>query len=200
MNMLNTENKLLEGIANFLEEFPVWTEFMSGIKGLGRALAGVIISEFDIFKADTPSSFHKYAGYDVVFVENEAGELVGEGRSRKKAHLVDTEYTDRDGKVQTRKSITFNPFLKTKLYNLAVSFLKQKGRSPYADIYFDYKNRLEHAPAHKDKSLGHRHAMALRYSLKRFLIDLHIKWRELEGLPVTEEYAVAKLGLVHHGT
>ena len=49
----------------------------------------------------------------------------GAGRSRKAEHLVDVEYTDKDGKMQTKKSITFNPFLKTKLVGvLAASFVK----------------------------------------------------------------------------
>ena len=34
--------------------------------------------------------------------------------------------------------------------------------------------------------------------VKRFLVDLYINWRTLEGLPVVEEYAVAKLGMTHH--
>jgi hypothetical protein len=39
--------------------------------------------------------------------------------------------------------------------------------------------------------------MAVRYAVKRFLVDLHYKWRALEGLPVSEEYSVAKLGIIH---
>jgi len=193
-SMLNTENKLLKRTEEFLDEFPIWTEFLSKVKGIGPALAGVIISELDPYKAQYPSSFHKYAGYDVVLVEKD-GEIVGEGRSRRKEHLEESEYTDKNGEVKTKLGITFNPFLKTKLYVLATSFIKQKGRSPYADIYLGYKNRLECAG--KGKSRGHRHAMAMRYVIKRFLIDLHMTWRKLEGLPVSEEYAVAKLGIVH---
>ena len=37
----------------------------------------------------------------------------------------------------------------------------------------------------------------MRYMVKRFLVDLHIKWRGLEGLEVTTEYSVGKLG-IHH--
>ena len=42
--------------------------------------------------------------------------------------------------------------------------------------------------------------MAMRYMAKRFLVDLHAKWRALEGLEVTQEYAVRKLGMdtSHH--
>jgi hypothetical protein len=33
--------------------------------------------------------------------------------------------------------------------------------------------------------------------IKMFLIDLHIKWRELEGLEVYPSYAEGKLGYKH---
>jgi hypothetical protein len=48
------------------------------------------------------------------------------------------------------------------------------------------------------KTKAHINAMALRYVAKIFLVDLHAKWRELEGLPVPAPYSEAKLGL-HHG-
>jgi hypothetical protein len=51
--------------------------------------------------------------------------------------------------------------------------------------------------AHKEKSKGHRHNMAIRYMIKIFLIDLYKNWRALEGLPVAPSYAEAKLGKIH---
>ncbi|MCP4149787.1 MAG: hypothetical protein GY757_18725 [bacterium] len=151
-------------------------------------MSGVIISEIDIGKALYPSSLWKYAGLDV------AGD--GQGRSRKKEHLVETEYTSKDGEQKMKKGITFNPFLKTKLVGvLGPAFLK--ARSPYAEIYGDYKNRLENNPKHLEKTKGHRHNMAIRYMVKRFLVDLHREWRALEGLSVSEEYSVAKLNMHH---
>lgn len=123
----------------------------------------------------------------------------GRGRTRKQEHLVDRQYTDKNGNEATRKSITYNPFAKTKLMGvLAGSFLRCA--SPYAKVYADYKQRLEHHPAHKEKTVAHRHQMAMRYMAKQFLVDLHAKWRALEGLEVTQPYAVRKLGMdvSHH--
>jgi hypothetical protein len=72
--------------------------------------------------------------------------------------------------------------------------------SKYVKQFIDYKNRIKRMPAHKDKSKGHRHQMALRYMVKRFLVDLYVAWRTLEGLPLATEYSVGKLGMVHnHG-
>lgn len=191
-------------LGNILEGFPIWTEFLKGVKGVGPAMAGVIISEIDITKARYPSSLWKYAGLDV------GGD--GRGRSRRKEHLVDREYTDKDGKPAVRKGITFNPWLKTKLVGvLASSFLRTKD-SPYADVYRDYKHRMEsHAQyglandgkkdddGHQVTSKGRRHNMAMRYMVKRFLADLYNAWRVLEGLEVAPEYSEAKLKWRHAG-
>jgi len=177
--------KFLEKV---ISEVPIYKDWMKDVKGIGRALAGVIISEIDISKATYPSSLWKYAGLDVG--------PDGRGRSRRKEHLIDQEYIDREGKAKTKKSITFNPFLKTKLCGiLGPSFLKCK--SPYADLYYDYRNRLENHPAYKDDSKGHRHNMAIRYIVKMFLKDLYIQWRTAEGLSVADMYSEAKLGIKH---
>lgn len=175
-------------LGHILKGFPLYTKFLEGVKGVGPAMAGVIISEIDIHRARYPSSLWKYAGLDVA--------KDGQGRSRRAEHLIDVDYEDKDGKPATRKSITFNPFLKTKLLGvLGGSFLRSK--SPYRDHYDDYKHRLEHHDTYKDVSKGHRHNMAIRYMVKRFLVDLHKAWRALEGLPVAEEWHEAKGGHRH---
>tara|TARA_R110000824_G_scaffold112200_1_gene261289 strand:+ start:517 stop:1383 length:867 start_codon:yes stop_codon:yes gene_type:complete len=178
-------------LSNILKDYPIYTEFLDGVMGVGPAMAGVIISEIDITKAEYPSSLHKYAGVDVA--------SDGQGRSRRAEHLEDSEYTDKEGKLQTKKGITFNPFLKTKLVGvLGSSFIKQSpDKCEYRKIYDDYKHRIENMDAHKEKSKGHRHNMAVRYMIKMFLIDLYNAWRKLEGLPVAPTYTEAKLGKVH---
>jgi len=185
------EKNHFKRLGHILKDYPIYTEFLDGVRGIGPAMAGVIISEIDITKAEYPSSLHKYAGLDVA--------SDGQGRSRRKEHLEDSEYKDKEGKVQTKKGITFNPFLKTKLTGvLGASFLKQPPeKCVYRKIYDDYKHRLEHMDAHKEKSKGHRHNMAIRYMIKMFLIDLYNEWRPLEGLPVAPTYIEAKLGKVH---
>jgi len=178
-------------LGNILKDYPIYNNFLAGVVGVGPAMAGVIISEIDITKAEYPSSIHKYAGLDVA--------KDGQGRSRRKEHLEDSEYVDADGVVQTKKGITFNPFLKTKLVGvLGSSFIKQSpDKCKYRKVYDDYKHRLENMDAHKEKSKGHRHNMAVRYMIKMFLIDLYNEWRKLEGLPVAPTYTEAKLGKVH---
>lgn len=183
------ENEHFRLLGSVLKGYPIYTEFLEDVKGVGPAMAGVIVSEFDPHKGKYPSSFWKYAGLDV-------GEN-GQGRSRKKEHLVETEYVDKDGEVKTKMGITFNPWLKTKLVGvLGSSFLRSKD-SYYGQAYYNYKARLENHPDHIEKSKGHRHNMATRYAVKRFLVDLHIAWRKLEGLEVFPEYSEGKLKMKH---
>jgi len=86
------------------------------------------------------------------------------------------------------------------MYNLlgvlASSFLRA-GDNRYSQIYRNYKNRLENHQSHKEKTPGHRHNMAMRYMIKRFLVDLYVEWRTLEGLEVMPEYSEGKLGIAH---
>jgi len=185
-------------------ECPIW-KWLEGVRGIGPALAGVLISEIDISKARYPSSLWAFAGLDVG--------PDGAGRSRQAKHLVDRAYQKSNGEAAVRKSITFNPWLKTKLLGvMAGQFLKQAGKSPYAQFYHEYKHRLEsHAKygiAHDGEVdeqcggkiyKGRRHAMAQRAMIKLFLVDLYKAWRELAGLPVAPPYSEAKLQRKHAG-
>ena len=233
-------------IANAVSQFPLWSEFLEGVKGCGPAMSGVIMSEIDITKAKYPSSLWKYSGLDVADD--------GAGRSRRKEHLIEVEYTNKKGETAVRDSITFNPFLKTKLTGVLGPSMLKSGRwiwttkdrydkkepwarrikkvdtkkdadkaagvyggepkdwrgheqwqelvcdSPYAITYYDYKHRLEHREKYAEDTKGHRHNMSIRYLIKMFLVDLHKAWRTLEGLPVSEPYAEAKLHMQPHSS
>lgn len=180
------EKQHFRRLEHVLVDYPVYTKYLKNVTGVGPAMAGVLIAEIDIAKARYPSSLWKYAGLDVVN---------GKGRSRHKEHLVDVEYVARDGTTQTKKSITYNPFLKTKLMGvLAPSFLRC-GNETYKKIYDDYKHRLEHK--WPDATKFHRHKAALRYMMKMFLADYHTAWRSIEGLPTSNHYSEDKLDIKH---
>lgn len=183
----DSEAAHFRNLTHALKDEPIYTGFLEGVRGCGPAMSGVIVSEIDISKAKYASSLWAYAGLDVA--------SDGRGRSRKKEHLVEREYPNKDGEIAQRVGITFNPFLKTKLYVLGTCFMK--GNPVYKAIYDGYKNRLENHPAHKEKTKMHRHNMAMRYMIKRFLVDLYVAWRTIEGLPVHQEYSEGKLGIKH---
>ncbi len=128
--LLNSEEVHLKLLKIELKAYPLWVEFLEPFKGIGEAMAGVIISEFDIHKAKYASSLWKYAGLDVA--------PDGAGRSRRKEHQVDVEYKNKDGETKTRKSITFNPFLKTKMVGvLGSGLLKMVEWVPVSDEVWD---------------------------------------------------------------
>lgn len=235
-------------LKNVLNDYPIYNAFLEPTKGIGPAMAGVILSEIDIHKAKYPSSLWALAGLDTavwfeckqklderapnrIYKRHPEGyntigpAVVGDthdhflllthegvslgwyglptdakglwhGRSKKSEHLIRVQYTNSAGEMAERDSITFNPFLKTKLVGvLGPSFIKA-GDNVYSRIYRDYKARLEANQKHAEKTKGHRHNMAIRYMIKRFLVDLHTAWRALEGVPVSEEYQVSKQSLL----
>jgi len=186
-NLVAAEESSFKQIKYAVRGFDIYRNFLEDVIGVGPTMAAVIISGFDIHKAEYPSSLWAYAGLDVV---------KGAGRSRRKEHLVEQTYIDAEGNEQTKMGISFNPFLKTKLIGvLGPSFIKTNGK--FRGVYDDYKHRISNMPAHAEKSKGHRNNMAIRYTVKRFLVDLYYNWRTMEGLPVAAEYSEAKLKMTH---
>jgi hypothetical protein len=202
----STHFRQLESI---LDTIPIYTEYLKHQRGVGPAMAAVMVSYFNPHKARHISSFWKYGGLDVADD--------GAGRSRRTEHLVERSYTTKDGEQKTRMGVTFNPFLRTKLLGvLATSFLRSA--SPWRKTYDDYKHRLETDPERVKVTIGEWkkrrkagedirriwppgriHRAALRYMVKAFIAELWVTWRKLEGLPVTEPYAIDKLGMRAHG-
>lgn len=65
---LDMENTNLRQIEHALTEYPIYTEYLKKIKGVGPKIAAVIISELDPYKAKYVTGFFNYAGLDVVIV------------------------------------------------------------------------------------------------------------------------------------
>lgn len=202
---LKAEETAMAAISDQVESTAIWTHFLAGVRGCGPTMAAVLLSRLDIELAKNPSQFWKFAGYAVM--ED------GRGQSRRKEHLVDREYLNKNGEIATKKSIQNDPWLKTKLYVLATCFLKAGGH--YKEIYDGYKARLKAMPPIAEQvpsegrplistvdwaatTDGHRHAAAMRYMIKMFLQDLWREWRTLDGLPVVDPYPQGKLGLPPH--
>lgn len=209
------EREHFDALPTLLAEFPIYTEFLSKIYGMGPSMAAILISEINIYKAKYPSSIERYMGIDTVKVVNpDTGVVRDEGRSNREAHLVMREYVARDGTIKTRRSITYNSFLKTKVVGVLGPILLKLGKrvdkktgaitylNQYAKHYDDYKVRINARDAGKEKqrTKAHLHSMANRYMVKIFVKDLYEHWRPLEGLSMYETYAVAVLGHKRHNS
>jgi len=102
------------------------------------------------------------------------------------------------------EKLGYNPRVKTLMWKIATSFEKQNpAKSFYRRIYEQkkqyYMQRADLKQAMEQGQKGaklHIRLLALRYTAKRFLADLWLQWRRLEGLPVTKPYAHAVLGHV----
>jgi len=211
LELLRMEKEEFITVEPILDPIPIYQWIRKNCPGCGVAMSAVLLAEIDIHKAATPSSLHKYAGLDVVLTEQEDGSMAGKARGKIKEHLVPKTYQDAEGNIKETEGLTYKPFLKTKILGVLAGCMikagsggttttgKAKVVSKYVQVYRGYKFRLQNDPKHKDKSPKHRDNMAKRVMVKRFLTDLHAKWRELEGYEPTVPYEVAKLGMVHHG-
>jgi len=209
-DLIASEAKMTHHLEKEVARQPIWTTFLKDIRGIGPLMSGVIISELDPYKARHVSSFWKYAGLDVI-VNNDG---VGEGRSKRKEHLVQVKYANKDGVIKERDSITYNPMLKSKLVKVVPDCFARSHNEHYTKVKNDYYHGQlckyatiksydkDKKPVYAfEKGITHAHiiARANRYVAKMFMRDLWVAWRTVENLPVSEPYEVAKLGMKPHG-
>jgi hypothetical protein len=72
--------------------------------------------------------------------------IIGRGRSRRAEHLIDREYTKKDGTTAIRKSVTYNPWLKSRLLGaMGTSFLRTPNCN-WRDYYDNYRHRIMSDP------------------------------------------------------
>lgn len=188
LRLCEQERVMFRDLKAELKNWEIWKKFLVDVKGVGPAMASVMVSEFNPKKGKYVSSFWKYAGLDVA--------PDGKARSRRKEHLREIEYEDKNGEKAMRKGLTFNPFLHDKLLGVLGSCLL-RANGKYKDTYDNYKHRIESEG--KGESDGHRHRMAIRYAVKMLVKDLYIEWRPIVDMPVHDPYAEDKLDGQPHG-
>ena len=212
------EGKIERMLLKTLKRFPIYNEFLFGVKGVGPISAGWIIGNINIEVATTVSKIWQYCGLN-------PGMVHGKKRIPKSKHngeKVFREVAGKDGKVELlvfsgdlikgdRATpgyvLPYNKPLRTALVGvMADGFIK--AQSPYCmNFYYPYKERLsqeKNTVTHLKKdvpweevSKGHRDRAAKRYMVKMFLKDLYVAWREIEGLQVRPSYQEEYLGHKH---
>ena len=207
------ESGISDELGNIIGKFDMWNSFLVGVAGIGPTLASCLISTINMKKCYTVQSLWKYCGLDVVINAN--GE--GEGRSKKAEHMEKRQYIDKEGKLKERMSLTYNPWIKTKLMG-TISGMFMKLNKEYRSIYDDIKLRLNESERPnimrpkisngqpvKDKKTGEVimvqaypkariNMMSQRYMVKMFLLDYWVHGRILLGEPLDVPYAQDKLG------
>jgi len=202
------EKEIEKQLKKVLKRFPIYNEFLMGVKGVGTIASGWIIAEYNIEIATTVSKLWQFTGLN-------PGLVVGKKRKENKDGSFSYITTDTmiPGDRLTPKFVApFNKRLRTAMVGvLADGFIKAK--SSYAlDFYYPYKERLAQSAnivevtekggkkelmPWKDTTKGHRDRAAKRYMIKMFLKDLYVAWRTIEGLPVREPYQEEYLGHTH---
>lgn len=187
------EKQIEKMLHQTLKRFPVYTEFLSGVKGVGDIAAGWIIAEYDIHKATTVSKLWQFTGLN-------PGLVPGKKRIENKDgsfSYIPTGDMVRGDRLTPGHVAPFNKRLRTAMVGvLADGFIK--AQAPYAmDYYYPYKARLEQEDGWSEESKGHRDRAAKRYMIKMFLKDLYVAWRTIEGLEVRKPYQEEYLGHKH---
>jgi len=192
-----------------LKRFPVYTEFLKGVKGVGPIAAGWIVGEYDIQRADTVSKLWQFTGLNPGMVPGRKRVEDGEGES----HYELTGVMVRGDKLTPGYVAPFNKRLRTALAGVMCDGFIKAQNEYCMKYYYPMKARLEQSDgmvaeiskagakpkdvAWKEAKKAHRHRAAIRYMLKMFLRDLYVAWRTIEGLTVREPYAAEYLGKKH---
>jgi hypothetical protein len=197
--LVDLENYVDGRIATHLKAHPAYPWF-SRVKGIGLENIGKIIELVRIepeYKddgselpyANTISALWKFAGY----APNEDGKAM---------------------KCKTGEKLPYNSQLRSMCWRVGGSLLRAKGK--FYKYYLSQKEQYQARYEAQDIKIvpaaalpkingkknegneyiseGHIHNMALRKMIKLFLSCLWLKWREGEGLPVTNPYPIDKLG------
>lgn len=152
------EKNLEKRIRELLSDFPIWTQYLAKINGIGPKLAGSLIASYVTpARFDTISKFWAYAGMHVV-----------------------------DGKAPRRRrqeKANWSSELRKTIYKLEDSFVKVKGG--YQELYKRIKAEEVAKNEAREEPLSRRwvHQRARRRVAKIFLAHLWLTWREMEGLP-----------------
>lgn len=205
------QEKVIEKrLAKVLNQYPIWTGWLKGVKGVGTISAAHIISEIDIHIATNASKITQYAGMNPGMVRGKKRKNLPNGAFE----TITTNTLVRGDKATSGFILPYNKRLKTALLGvLADSFIKSQNYY-CMEFYYPYKERLANSDKlvkenkgggkvveipWKEATPNHRNMAARRYMIKMFLHDLYAQWREIEGLPVRPPYQEEYLGHRHTG-
>lgn len=209
------EKSALAEINFLLKGIPIWEQWLKHQKGIGPTIGGAIVAEIDITRSETVSQLWAYCG---LHVDNKTGRSVKRERGKKsnwnpflKAKLLFVM----GGCLLKSNSDPWRSFYDNYKHRKQSERVKDcmlcKGKGALKK-----EGKIE-VPATPDqdgattcyncdgkchnvmwgRSDAHRHEASNRYMVKMFAMELWKQWRTLEGLPVGESYAEAKLGIRH---
>lgn len=165
------ENRLSENVKAKIKDEPIYRDWLQHVNGIGHILSAKLIHEIgSVDKFATVSSVWAYGGMDV-----------------------------RDGAARRRRrgeKANWNPALRMLIAELIPSQFVRSTKSFGRKLYEQYKAFYTERDG-EELSKGHIERRARRKLGKVFIACLYAKWRELDGLPVSEPYAAKLQGHSH---
>lgn len=162
------EGRMSRKIVKELEGYPIWTEWLEGVRGVGPRVAGDLIGTLHkkrIEQFSSPGSLWHYCGMHAVETENDGHVAPTLTNANKYGFNVD-----------------WNSQLKVKVAEfLPTSFVR--GGSEYKRLIDAEKSRQR--DLYPDLTDKHTQRRAWRRASKEFLKHLWYIWRKLEGLDVS---------------
>jgi len=185
-------------LATLLNGIPIWDEFLKPIRGIGPKMGALLVAETNIENCHTPSKLWAWWGVHVV-----------KGHAAQKSE--DCKFSPfRKAKVVKVLAELLIMHKSPGYYELYTSYKKRKeeqivsccmackgtGKASKKDEETGQSTKVHcwncdgsGGPAPWGVSPEHRHRAALRYMVKRLLLEMWRKWRELDGLDVPPSYA-----------
>jgi hypothetical protein len=197
-NAWEQEHEMGAQMQALIARHPAW-EWMRGVRGVGSVLAARLLSRLDISRASSPASFWSYCGLGTVAAEEQVCEecgarvFVAPGTRVQAPHAMAGRRGTCTGPLHPRglagtvrvaqgrprrgERAAYDLEAKTICYLIGVSFVRCGG--PYRTLYDERKAHL--AAHHPEWPAKRVHLAAVRATVKRFLADLWVAWREAEG-------------------
>jgi len=213
-NLNDIEKELVKRLDAASETVEIRIEYFNKILGIGPVFSSGLIAWLSpISRFDNISKLWAYCGLSSVhwqcecrkghkfLITHEAESCpirVGKKRQPCGAKIIKQKKIDKPIKRKRGYAMLINNRLRTLLWKIAWSFEKQDvEKSRFRRIYLAKKKQYLHRPdlaepiARKVKGAKlHVRLMAMRYTVKRFLADLWLVWRKLEGLQITKPYVI----------
>ena len=212
----------MKEIARTLPSFGSLWDWLNAQYGIGPAMGGFLIANYDPYRAPRPSSYWQFSGLGELCTcdKKSRPHSVHRMKGRKNPYNSQARVKllgvmapgilkacirkaggDNDEKYEGKPE-----------WNLMNTVAGQRWvRGPYAEAYWNYRHRLATRPD-KNTNWGspkkgdpktlvgadaHMTAAAERYMIKQFLLDFWKECREYEGLPIVAPYHEAMRGYGH---
>jgi hypothetical protein len=218
-------SRFMDGISKdiraLLRQMPFYREWLKDFDGVGEVGAAIILSQFDIQKADTVSKMWAFAGlaplparrcracHNVVTSKSDDAlyehasyssfrSVKQSAEEKAKPCPVKSPIAEQDTyesgvamKPVKGEKLRYNAWLRSKLVG-AIGSAQITNNTRWRKVYDDYKHRK--LTAGWGSSDGHRHNAAIRYMVKMMLLEIWKAWRAFEGLVVRPSYHEEKQG------